>query len=171
MRQQARAASTTPEVEAASSNRPWPCVVLRASKCPVSITSVHATVNGASVSTRWTVVRRGCRRDDDTAAVAPWTATYWVLRDLYHLGLPPDSPVMQETAHLIGTYLGMDVEPVVQRLVADQMPDGGWNCWVQSRPAPSSFASTLDVIDARLSWERHDDPSVRASPRPAPLWG
>jgi hypothetical protein len=44
---------------------------------------------------------------------------------------------------------------VVQRLVADQMPDGGWNCWAETRPAPSSFASTLDVIDALLRWERH----------------
>lgn len=114
----------------------------------------------------------------------PWTATYPLLLDLCHLGTPPDSPVMQETAHLvarncrwecdglpffageedccinagtivIGTYLGVDVEPVVQRLLADQMPDGGWNCWAQTRPAPSSFASTLDVIDALLRWERH----------------
>src|SRR5436190_313422 len=107
-----------------------------------------------------------------------------VLRDLCHLGTPPDSPVMQETAHLvarncrweydgrpffagevdccinagtilIGAYLGVDVDPVVQRLVADQMPDGGWNCWAETRPAPASFASTLDVIDALLRWERH----------------
>jgi hypothetical protein len=56
---------------------------------------------------------------------------------------------------LIGAYLGVDVDPVVQRLVADQMPDGGWNCWARTRPAPSSFASTLDVIDALLRWERH----------------
>ena len=55
---------------------------------------------------------------------------------------------------LIGAYLGVDVDPVVQRLVADQMPDGGWNCWAETRPAPSSFASTLDVIDALLRWER-----------------
>ena len=51
---------------------------------------------------------------------------------------------------LIGTYLGVDVDPVVQRLLADQMPDGGWNCWAETRPTPSSFASTLDVIDALL---------------------
>src|SRR5215217_6423534 len=31
----------------------------------------------------------------------PWTATYQVLLDLCHLGTPPDSPVMQETAHLV----------------------------------------------------------------------
>jgi hypothetical protein len=113
----------------------------------------------------------------------PWTATYRVLLDLCDLGVPPDSPVMQETARLvacncrwecdglpffageedccinagtilIGTYLGVDVEPVVERLLADQMPDGGWNCWARTRPAPSSFASTLDVVDALLTWER-----------------
>jgi hypothetical protein len=56
---------------------------------------------------------------------------------------------------MIGVYLGVDVDPVVQRLLADQMPDGGWNCWAETRPAPSSFASTLDVVDALLRWERH----------------
>ncbi|MDK1327522.1 hypothetical protein [Arthrobacter sp. zg-Y1143] len=114
----------------------------------------------------------------------PWTATYPVLLDLCHLGVPPDSAVMQETAQLvadncrweydglpffagevdccinagtilIGIYLGVDVEPVVQRLLADQMPDGGWNCWAETRPAPGSFSSTLDVVDALLRWERH----------------
>jgi hypothetical protein len=119
----------------------------------------------------------------DAESGQPWTATYPVLLDLCHLGTPPNSPVMQETAHLvarncrweydglpffagevdccinagtilIGAYLGVDVDPVVQRLVADQMPDGGWNCWAETRPAPASFASTLDVIDALLRWER-----------------
>jgi hypothetical protein len=120
----------------------------------------------------------------DGSGGQPWTATYQVLLDLCHLGIPSDSAVMQETARLvdrncrweydglpffagevdccinagtiqIGTYLGVDVDPVVQRLVADQMPDGGWNCWAETRPAPSSFASTLDVVDALLTWERH----------------
>ena len=92
----------------------------------------------------------------------PWTATFPVLLDLCHLGTPPESSVMQETAHLvasncrweydglpffagevdccinagtilIGVHLGVDVDPVVQRLVADQLPDGGWNCWAETR--------------------------------------
>ncbi len=122
---------------------------------------------------------------DESAAEPgqPWTATYPVLLDLCHLGIPSDSAVMQETARLvarncrweydglpffagevdccinagtilIGTYVGVDVDQVVNRLVADQMPDGGWNCWAETRPAPGSFASTLDVIDALLRWER-----------------
>lgn len=125
------------------------------------------------------------RTDESAAEPGqPWTATYPVLLDLCHLGFPSDSPVMQETARLvasncrwefdglpffagevdccinagtilIGTYLGVDVDQVVQRLVADQMPDGGWNCWAETRPAPGSFASTLDVIEALLRWERH----------------
>ena len=114
----------------------------------------------------------------------PWTATYPVLLDLCHLGVPPGSAVMRETAQLvahncrweydglpffagevdccinagtilIGTYLGIDVDPVVQRIVTDQLPDGGWNCWAEARSAPGSFASTLDVVDALLRWERH----------------
>lgn len=121
----------------------------------------------------------------------PWTSTYPVLLDLCHLGLPPNSAVMRETARLvarncrweydglpffagevdccinagtilIGTYLGVNVGPVVQRLVADQLPDGGWNCWAESRSAPGSFASTLDVVDALLRWERNTGGSDEA---------
>jgi hypothetical protein len=123
--------------------------------------------------------------DDDLTRPSgqPWTATYPVLLDLCHLGVPPDSAVMQETARLvahncrweydglpffagevdccinagtvlIGTYLGVDVGPVVRRLLTDQLPDGGWNCWAETRSAPASFASTLDVVDAFLRWER-----------------
>jgi hypothetical protein len=119
----------------------------------------------------------------------PWTATYPVLLDLCHLGVPPDSPVMQETTQLvarncrweydglpffegevdccinagtivIGTYLGVNVDSVVRRLVADQLPDGGWNCWAEDRSVPGSFASTLAVVDALLRWERHTGGSV-----------
>src|SRR4249919_3160277 len=41
--------------------------------------------------------------DDDLtrASGQPWTATYPVLLDLCHLGVPPDSAVMQETARLV----------------------------------------------------------------------
>ncbi len=121
--------------------------------------------------------------DMTRASGQPWTATYPVLLDLCHLGVPPYSAVMQETAGLvarncrweydglpffagevdccinagtilIGTYLGVDVDPVVRRLLADQLPDGGWNCWAETRHAPGSFASTLDVVDAFLRWER-----------------
>jgi hypothetical protein len=122
----------------------------------------------------------------------PWTATYRVLLDLCDLGVPPDSPVMQETAHLvarncrwecdglpffdgeedccinagtilIGTYLGVGVEPVVQRLLHDQLPDGGWNCWAETRSAPSSFASTLEVVNGLLRWERRTGRSEEVS--------
>jgi hypothetical protein len=130
--------------------------------------------------------------DLSRAGGQPWTATYRVLLDLCDLGVPPERPVMQETARLvasncrweydglpffagevdccinagtilIGAYLGVDVDAVVQRLLADQMPDGGWNCWAERRPAPSSFASTLDVIDALLYWERHTGGSEEVS--------
>ena len=84
----------------------------------------------------------------DSEPGQPWTATYPVLLDLCDLGVPPESPVMHETAQLvarncrweydglpffagevdccinagtivIGTYLGFVVDPVVQRLLAE----------------------------------------------------
>src|SRR3982750_3645853 len=45
---------------------------------------------------------RGEQDHEDRAEPGqPWTATYPVLLDLCHLGIPPDSPVMLQTAHLV----------------------------------------------------------------------
>ena len=52
----------------------------------------------------------------------------------------------------IAVYFGSDderVEAIVDNLLSEMMPDGGWNCRRHSRPRPhhSSFHTTLNVLD------------------------
>jgi hypothetical protein len=53
-----------------------------------------------------------------------------------------------------GAYFGQDVESIVQRLLAEQLADGGWNCEAENGSKRSSFNTTICVLDALLEYER-----------------
>jgi hypothetical protein len=53
----------------------------------------------------------------------------------------------------VGAYFGQDVRGLVARLVAEQLPDGGWNCDAP-RSMRSSFNTTICVLEALLAYER-----------------
>jgi hypothetical protein len=113
----------------------------------------------------------------------PWTPTLHTLALLADLGLDPASAAARETVALvrencrweydgspffagevepcingrtvaIGACFGEDVEGIVQRLLGDQLADGGWNCETESGATVSSFDSTIDVVEGLLAWER-----------------
>ncbi len=54
----------------------------------------------------------------------------------------------------IGAYFGRDVSGVVDRLLADQMVDGGWNCEQEHGSTRGSFDSTINVLEGLLEYER-----------------
>src|SRR5262249_44918281 len=54
----------------------------------------------------------------------------------------------------LGTYFGLDVEPVVARLLREQLADGGWNCEAENGSVRSSFATTINVLEGLLAHER-----------------
>jgi hypothetical protein len=64
-----------------------------------------------------------------------------------------------------GAYFGEDVRGLVERLLAEQLPDGGWNCEAASGSRRSSFNTTICVLEALLEWERAvaDRPEVRSA--------
>lgn len=111
-----------------------------------------------------------------------WTATHFSLQTLRDFGLDPDSPQARRAVGLVrdnvrwrandalyfegesepcvngialavGAYFGEDVEGVVERLLADQLPDGGWNCWAEYGAEVSSFHTTICVVEGLLAWE------------------
>jgi hypothetical protein len=113
----------------------------------------------------------------------PWTSTLPTLDLLRELGLDPLSAVARETVELVrencrweydgarffdgeveacingrvvaaGAYFGQDVDAVAQRLLADQLDDGGWNCWTEEGSTRSSFDSTINVLEGLLALER-----------------
>jgi hypothetical protein len=53
-----------------------------------------------------------------------------------------------------GAYFGQDVRGIVDRLLGEQLPDGGWNCEAASGSTRSSFNTTICVFEALLEHER-----------------
>jgi hypothetical protein len=54
----------------------------------------------------------------------------------------------------VGAYFGQDVRVIVDRLLNDQMADGGWNCEQENGSTRGSFDSTLNVLEGLLEYER-----------------
>ena len=53
-----------------------------------------------------------------------------------------------------GAYFGVDMTPLVERLLAEQLPDGGWNCEVENGATVSSLGTTINVLEGLLEHER-----------------
>jgi hypothetical protein len=53
-----------------------------------------------------------------------------------------------------GAYFGIDMTPLVGRLLGEQLPDGGWNCEVENGAIVSSFGTTINVLEGLLEHER-----------------
>jgi hypothetical protein len=53
-----------------------------------------------------------------------------------------------------GAYFGANVSVVVERLLGEQMADGGWNCYQEKGSVRGSVASTINVLEGLLLYER-----------------
>jgi hypothetical protein len=54
----------------------------------------------------------------------------------------------------IGAYFGQDVSGLVERLLGEQMADGGWNCEQENGSTRGSFGTTINVLEGLLELER-----------------
>jgi hypothetical protein len=66
-----------------------------------------------------------------------------------------------------GAYFGQDVGAIVDRLLGEQLADGGWNCDAGNGSTRSSFNTTICVLEALLEHERTGGqrPEIRAARR------
>jgi hypothetical protein len=113
----------------------------------------------------------------------PWTATTYALSQLREFGLDPASDRARRMVELIGAnarwehdgqpfwageveecingrtaadgaYFGVDVSPIIDRLTGERLTDGGWNCRRADGSRRSSFATTINVLEGFLEFER-----------------
>jgi hypothetical protein len=113
----------------------------------------------------------------------PWTSTLPTLQLLRDFGIDPDDDRVQRaitavSAHCcwehagqpffsgevepcingrtvaLGVYFHQPVEDIVSRLCEEQLEDGGWNCEVEKGSIRSSFATTINVLEGLLAYER-----------------
>src|SRR5437879_5747076 len=50
----------------------------------------------------------------------------------------------------VGSYFGQDVTAIVERLLGEQMADGGWNCEQENGSTRGSFHTTINVLEGLL---------------------
>jgi hypothetical protein len=113
----------------------------------------------------------------------PWVATLPTLQLLRDLGVDPENervghavdmvrqrcrwehagepffegevePCINGRALALGVYFGQNMDALVQRLIGEQLEDGGWNCEAENGSVRSSFASTLNVLEGLLVHEQ-----------------
>src|SRR4051794_29698386 len=70
-------------------------------------------------------------------------------------------PCINGNVGATGAYFGVDMTPLVERLLGEQLPDGGWNCEVENGATVSSFGTTINVLEGLLEHER----AIGGSPR------
>jgi hypothetical protein len=62
-------------------------------------------------------------------------------------------PCINAQVAMVGAYFGQNVRGIIDRLLAEQLPDGGWNCETESGSTRSSFNTTICVLEAFLEYE------------------
>ena len=53
-----------------------------------------------------------------------------------------------------GAYFGQDVVGLIDRLLGEQLDDGGWNCEAENGSTRGSFNTTICVLEALLAYEQ-----------------
>ena len=63
-------------------------------------------------------------------------------------------PCINGQVAVAGAYFGQDVRRIVDRLLTEQLADGGWNCEAAKGSTRSSFNTTICVLEALLEYEQ-----------------
>ncbi len=88
-------------------------------------------------------------------AIAPvHEAARWDYDDSFRFFDGEVEPCINGRVVAIGSCFGKDVRPIVDRLLTEQMADGGWNCEQEHGSTRGSFDTTLNVLEGLLEHER-----------------
>jgi hypothetical protein len=118
----------------------------------------------------------------------PWTSTFPTLALLQAFGVDPHAPQVREAIDAVrancrwehagqpffegevepcingrtaglGAYFGVPVDGIVDRLLGEQLEDGGWNCEAENGSVRSSFHTTICVLEGLLAVEQAVGPT------------
>src|SRR2546426_4195341 len=113
----------------------------------------------------------------------PWVSTLPTLQLLHDFGIDPRSdrvrravamvrdgchwenagqpffkgevePCINGRVVTLGTYFDQNVDAIVARLLIEHLKDSGWNCEAENGSIRSSFATTINVLEGLLAYER-----------------
>lgn len=113
----------------------------------------------------------------------PWISTLPTLQLLRDFGIDPDCEQVRRAVEMVrrncrwehagqpffdgevepcingrtvslGVYFGQEMDSLVQKLVGEQLEDGGWNCEAENGSIHSSFATTINVLEGLLAHEQ-----------------
>ena len=84
----------------------------------------------------------------------PWRRRGRSIRFLGQRELSPKNGCINGQVGAVGAYFGQNVRGIVDRLLGEQLPDGGWNCEAPERSTRSSFNTTICVLEALLEYEQ-----------------
>jgi hypothetical protein len=62
-------------------------------------------------------------------------------------------PCINGQVAAVGAYFGQNIDGLIERLLSEQLPDGGWNCEAENGSTRSSFNTTICVLEALLAHE------------------
>jgi hypothetical protein len=62
-------------------------------------------------------------------------------------------PCINGQVAAVGAYFGEDVRGIIDRLLTEQLADGGWKCEAANGSTRSSFNTTICVLEALLEYE------------------
>jgi hypothetical protein len=63
-------------------------------------------------------------------------------------------PCINGQVGAVGAYFRQDVRGIIDRLLTEQLDDGGWNCEAENGSTRSSFNTTICVLEALLEYEQ-----------------
>jgi hypothetical protein len=92
------------------------------------------------------LVREHVRWGDGAPFVAPWARNAFFDGEV--------EPCINGNVVATGSYFGVEMAPLVERLLGEQLPDGGWNCEVENGATVSSLETTMSVLEGLLEYER-----------------
>jgi hypothetical protein len=92
------------------------------------------------------LVREHVKWGDGSPLESPWAENAFFEGEV--------EPCINGNVVATGAYFGVEMTALVERLLGEQLADGGWNCEVENGATVSSAGTTINVLEGLLEYER-----------------